>query len=413
MPNPANITAPFILIAPPRSGTTLLQALINASGQVDCVGETIEMLFGVWRSVQLTDGQYGIVRPAACAPGRSFDDILADSVRHCFLERFPAPQPRWFMKLLGISRSIILAGLRPDDLPDPGWYWRVLNVAFPQARFLTILRNPCDVVLSTKKFSGFSQQDVWWSLGALAHVLSAPEAPPVYPVVYDRLVEHYAVEVAKLFAYLELPFDPGILATFDAVYAPADDRTQKPAAGFSRQADWAALDPAALSAAVLPPLRRLFDKFDLTFPMPDQIRRRFADGPTAPTRALGAVATEGDDAPWTVASLRRKVVNLNEQLFQMSEQYTRKLTEISQHDERTFQEQQAWIKDREEAIAWHALEREKAAQCHEEQRRALLNENESLKGQSAELSKECQALRTEIAALRAGLTKEPPRAATA
>lgn len=54
MPNPHNIEAPVILISMQRSGTTLVHDIFRRHPDFNAIGETANLIFGVWHAVEST-----------------------------------------------------------------------------------------------------------------------------------------------------------------------------------------------------------------------------------------------------------------------------------------------------------------------------------------------------------------------
>lgn len=218
MPNESNATAPIILIAPGRSGTSLLSAILARHSQVEFVGETSEMIFGFWQAMEATRG---IVRKQV-ENGKviEFDELASRTVRQNFVTYFNSPRPRWMQKPIGIPDSLVRRGVDENDMPDARWYWGVLKACFPDAKYLTILRRPADVVRSSMRYWGFDERSVWWGLACTSHLLAHETSPVHFAVDYADLVSDRQDTCRRILDYCELAFEPDVMRAFDTIHAP-------------------------------------------------------------------------------------------------------------------------------------------------------------------------------------------------
>src|SRR5881392_2281706 len=86
MPNESNIGSPISLVAHGRSGTSLLFRAFGKLADVDCVGETANMIFTTWRALDQIAGitRYGVI------PNPHYKQDAARLVRNAFLQIFPS-----------------------------------------------------------------------------------------------------------------------------------------------------------------------------------------------------------------------------------------------------------------------------------------------------------------------------------
>ena len=278
MPDCENIKAPITLLAPGRSGTSLLSGVFDCHPDFTTVGETVNLIFGSWQAVEFSSpGIAPLVEERLLV---AEDERNGRVVRNAFTTCFPEKSRFWFHKPIGVPTSII-AGFGPDQWAEAGaWYWRVMRSSFPAARYFTVLRHPCDIVISSKKHWGYDEATIWWSLALLASLLTHEDSLLDYGVRYADLVADRQMVLEKLFAYLELPFSPRVLEAFARAHAPSAGRETAAAAGRSRRAEWDTLDPLELNPAYRACIEKYYGRFGFDLEWPESF--------TAPAEPLAA-----------------------------------------------------------------------------------------------------------------------------
>jgi hypothetical protein len=278
MPNPANFESPVTLIAHGRSGTSLLMQVFRGHPEFEVVGESTDLIFAPWYGAERS---YGIVRPTEDGGRKlTLDEVASLAVRATFLAMFPSKKPQWMHKPINMPL------FRPT-IPDPppldipaDWYWNVMKTVFPRGRFLTILRNPFDVVLSSMNYHGWPEEGCWLGLARVAHVLMSPAAPSIEAVTYDELVRRPQPVLRDLFSRLQVEFQPSVLEATERIHVPAKGR-EHVAPGASRVSEWNRLNPDLVSVPVEKAIAQLWARFGTTFDVPEHfVARRKTFAPT-------------------------------------------------------------------------------------------------------------------------------------
>jgi tetratricopeptide (TPR) repeat protein len=206
--------SPVFIVAFPRSGTTLLEQVLDAHPRLRSMDEQPFLQQALEELAQAAGGRY----PEALAgiDARELDAIRARYLRRAGTKVTLAPGQRLVDKNpLNLLR-----------LP-------AIRRLFPHARILLAIRHPCDVLLSCymQQFTapefallcadlpmlaqGYRRAfDFWYSEQATL-------CAAVREVRYETLVRDFKGEVRRIAAFLELPWD-------DALLAPAAHAGDKP-----------------------------------------------------------------------------------------------------------------------------------------------------------------------------------------
>jgi hypothetical protein len=228
---------PYVFIVGcPRSGTTLLQRMVDAHPQVAVIFETkwIPRLF---------DKRKGLTREGLVTPEliplllvqRDFDRLHID--REQLEGLLEAERPTAYANfvsrifdLYGQRRGKLLVG---DKTPSYVRELDTLHTLWPRARFVHLIRDGRDVYLSTAgwpkgkqkrpaifdawKDDAVSTAAFWWEmnvrLGREAGNSLGPEL--YYEMRYESLVRNPAEECAGLCAFLGLPYDDAMLRFYE------------------------------------------------------------------------------------------------------------------------------------------------------------------------------------------------------
>jgi Sulfotransferase family len=226
------ITNPYVLIVGcPRSGTTLLQRIVNAHPQIAIMPEShwIYQFFEKRRGLT----PEGLVTPelishlldqpqfAGLQIGREELEGLIGNGRPVFYASFI----KNLFDLYGRARGKARVGNK-----TPGFVRRIpiVHSLWPTARFVHLVRDGRDMYLSTMHrplknpkpgvFDTWEEDPVstaalWWELnvrlGRQAGSWLGPEL--YYEIRYESLVHHPAQECAALCAFLGLPYDDSML----------------------------------------------------------------------------------------------------------------------------------------------------------------------------------------------------------
>jgi hypothetical protein len=313
VPNPLTIESPVTLIAPGRSGTSLLSSLFDVHPDFFFAGETVNLIFGSWHAAEFSScGIAPLVEDGQPVPDI---DRAARAVRQSFLTCVPDDKPSWFQKPLGVPvvHSLLF---RDDEWHDIAlWYWKVMRASFPKARYFTVLRNPCDVVLSSQAYWGYDQLTLWRSVGLLSYILAHPSSPVDYAIRFEDLTRSPREVVDDLFSYLEVPFHECVMEAFGKVHVPSAGREGITEAGTSRRANWDALDRRDAPERYVEPIVELFAKFGYEVELPEQF--------SAPAETTNTPAPLGgpSEQEVTIARLRATVSELTHTIEQLHVQH--------------------------------------------------------------------------------------------
>jgi tetratricopeptide (TPR) repeat protein len=243
---------PVFIAGMPRSGTTLLEAILSSHPQVADAGEidaTRRLVEGSMKP-ELVDSWPKIV-PA------TFNTDLVE---------------QWAKRYLEATIPYGPTATRIIDKHLYNWiYVGLFGQMFPNARVIHIRRDPLDVGISC--FERVSATAVPWSadLTQLGTVIRLSEdlmshwksfSPlPIHTVEYEELVRNQEAETRKLLDFLGLPWDPAVLKHFDKESLPGKNRESDPPPTMgSEQAAKPVYDSSigrgARFGAVLDPLRK-------------------------------------------------------------------------------------------------------------------------------------------------------------
>jgi hypothetical protein len=232
----------------------------------------------VWYSLELGKD---IVRGQRDRDGKTIEyrDRLLRAFRNMYMDMFPSPKKFWMQKPIGSSfvRNLGRFWEREADFID--WYWETMVTLFPDGRFLTILRNPCDVVLSSADYWGMDQRDAWISLGVMARILLHSNSLISHAIRFDNLVNEPEAEIRRLCDAAAIPFDASMLQATKVVHVPkigtfvqpADAEKERIERKFSRQEQWANLDRGAIEPDAVGDIRMLWDRYGVPLELPTGI----------------------------------------------------------------------------------------------------------------------------------------------
>jgi hypothetical protein len=279
MPNPSNIGAPITLIAHGRSGTSVIHKLFEQHPDVDSLGETADLVLGVWYSLGVSED---IVRGQFDSSGRMVNYELrsVEAFRAMYMAMFPSEKKYWMQKPIGASFVRDAGRFWGHEAEFIAWYWDSMATLFPQGKFMTILRNPCDVVLSSADYWGMSQSDAWKSVGLMARVLSHPKSLATHAISFDELVRDPKTEIQKLCDAAGVTFDSCMIKATEFVHVPKmgtfvqsqELEKERVVRKFSRQEQWSELDCTAIDEAAIESLRILWEKYRAPLELPSSIR---------------------------------------------------------------------------------------------------------------------------------------------
>jgi tetratricopeptide (TPR) repeat protein len=201
---PAMEDSPIFIVGFPRSGTTLLEQVLDAHPLLQSMDEQGLVLRAV---NEATDK--GIRYPAELG---ELSAQAVDEIRAGYWER-------------ARKRARLLPGRRlVDKAPLNLIFVPMIRRLFPNAPIILAIRHPCDTLLSCflQHFASPPLAVVCRDLTTLARLYSRAFGfwyaqwpllhPSSYELRYEKLTADFAAEVRKLSAFLELPWDEAILA---------------------------------------------------------------------------------------------------------------------------------------------------------------------------------------------------------
>ena len=196
--------SPVFIVAFPRSGTTLLELVLDCHPLLRSMDEQ-PFIQNALEEIQAL----GVLYPEELA---RLDSEQLARIRTNYWQR--------------VARKVTLEpGQRlVDKNPLNILRLPVIRRVFPQARILLAIRHPCDVILSCYRqhfqapdfsmlcadmpslFIGYRKTfDFWYEHVAMLR-------PSVLEVRYESLVGEFEAQVRRIAAYLELPWDPAMLS---------------------------------------------------------------------------------------------------------------------------------------------------------------------------------------------------------
>ncbi|MEB3340211.1 sulfotransferase [Okeania sp.] len=263
------LKAPITLISHGRSGTSLLQNIFDAHPDISVAGETADLIFGTWYSISKIKG---IVPGLFDENGKlvPWEERVALGVRAVFDQIFNLDRKYWMQK--PISQPFIMQFLKMQEKNEKDWfnvYWSVLDQVFPEGKFITILREPRDVVLSSKEYWGRDHANVWGNIATMARCIAHESSKVNYAVSFDELVQEPEPTLKKLFAHIDVPYSSDVLAALEHIYVPDQKKWKQDKSlfedkikrGFSRQKDWKDLDMSIVKTEDLEAIEKLWNKF--------------------------------------------------------------------------------------------------------------------------------------------------------
>ncbi|MEA1998483.1 MAG: sulfotransferase, partial [Euryarchaeota archaeon] len=221
MPNIQNVKSPFTLIAPGRSGTSVLSRVLGGHPAVDFVGETSKLILLSWSAVMSTRG---VTRAVGF---QSIKQHAAQMTRDSMVSLFPSDKKYWIHKPIYPIREDVYGHIEttdmyPSETPDtaPERFWQIHKTTFPEARYFTVLRHPYDIVLSSVERWGGSQRNMWERLAFIAELMTHNSAPPMYTSHYDAIVHQPKQAVEQLYDYFELEVTEEALNEIERLHVP-------------------------------------------------------------------------------------------------------------------------------------------------------------------------------------------------
>ncbi|MEL7106569.1 MAG: sulfotransferase [Pseudomonadota bacterium] len=229
MPNPGNVTRPVTLLGLGRSGTTLMSKTFARHSQFQSCDETGGLIFGVWEGSKQTFMPLDVEDwHLADKP----DEKAAFYVQKTLAATCPSDKPRWFHKPAGIPFTYMdfhkLPGARGPVTQIPvEWYWTVLRKTFPEATFMTILRNPFDVAVSRMQHTNWKPVDVLQSAAKYMEIFLYGRDHFDLVLSFEELTDDYEASIRRACLAAGCDFEPGMLTAKTKNHAAVEGRAPK------------------------------------------------------------------------------------------------------------------------------------------------------------------------------------------
>ena len=216
---------PVFVVGVPRSGTTLLAALLTAHSQFAGGPET--QFFSRWRAA----GQREILGDSKW-PARAVDILATLTGFQCrvheafgvsrrdLYEFLAARAPEARALLEALTETIARRANKPrwvEKSPSHLMDAREIRKAFPHASVIRLVRDPRDVSLSLRAVlwgapSLLANAYRWWSMDRTSAEFFATDERSL-TVYYERLLARPEDELRRVCAFLGVEFEPGMLDT--------------------------------------------------------------------------------------------------------------------------------------------------------------------------------------------------------
>jgi hypothetical protein len=373
LPNICNVDSPITLLSYGRSGSSLLSKIFELHPDFSFVGETGNFIYDLWKGYEFSAGGLApSIKDGRWVPD---DERSGRMVRDVFLSCFPDDKKYWFHKPIGVPIALSLrinAGAFKEEEWDKAavWYWNVINSSFPKAKFITILRHPFDVVLSSKSYWGYDEADIWWNYGLMSYLHLHPLSKIEYAISYDDMVTAPENTIRSLFEFIGVTFDKKVMDAFKTVHAAAKGREQIASNKLSRRNEWSQLDKRKINTKYLGIILSLFDKFNIKIELPSQISTEICH-----QYSERSTATTENELNEDVA-IGKIISEQNKKIESIHSEYGKKMLENERKFYELYRTQQQWIETLSGAKDWLA-----------EQNGNLVKQNEELQQWSRELQK--------------------------
>ena len=188
---PRLVPDPVFVLSPVRSGSTLLRLLLDSHSQI-CAPH--EMHLRRLR-VQIERSYAALAVKTAGLDQRELEHLLWDRL---------------------LDRELTRSGKRlvVDKTPSNSIIWRRLSKAWPQARFVFLLRHPASIAESWQRAHPDQDADTV-DTAVLRYMRAIEEARPAlgdaHTVRYEELTNDPAGVLTRLCDHLGVPYEPGML----------------------------------------------------------------------------------------------------------------------------------------------------------------------------------------------------------
>jgi hypothetical protein len=229
---------PIFVVGVPRSGTTLLAAMLGAHSRLSCGPETHFFSKDIYR-------RFTSRRVMLSWPDRAVDELFSVEDKNWTLpEEFGLSREELvsYLRPRRPSVSTALAAITEQFMRKMGkqrWVEKtprhLLHVAeihkyFPRSPVIRIVRDPRDTALSILKapwqFHSFLEALLYWQYLDERSANLYVSNPHTYTVRYEDLLQHPEQELRKICAFIGEEYEPGMLDTSES--ARQVNRIQEP-----------------------------------------------------------------------------------------------------------------------------------------------------------------------------------------
>ncbi len=243
--------APFFVVGCPRSGTTLLQRILDAHGELAITPETHFV-----RRFWLRRLSYGALHRDANYR-RLIDDVVSiPEFSDMGLDATTFREHAWdgkrsyarlfdlLLRQFASARGVDRVG---EKTPSHARFIGTLARFFPGAKFVHIVRDPRAVVSSWRNVpwsTGLPGADaeVWRRHVAAVRLSASTRAAAIHTLSYEHLVAHPEASLRDLCSFLEIAFDPRMLRFHERDLGPLDLDREPWKAGAAKPLDTAPID---------------------------------------------------------------------------------------------------------------------------------------------------------------------------
>jgi SAM-dependent methyltransferase len=273
MPNATNIASPINIHGIGRSGTTVIQNVLNRTGFIQTCNEMAPFVFSTYRGAQL-----GVPSHDKEAPGLPGDSVLAVRAVHgAMCAAYSSSKPSWSQKLGGIPNQVVWSmtseadrAFAAEPYPFPyQWYWDTVHHLFPQGKDILILRDYRDILISGVEMFHQPLEDLAKNLAVYFNILAHPASRIDHVVRFEQLIADPAKTLDALFGAIGIQFRDDYLLAMGSYAAASGTRGlgQARDAGFSWSDRHAMIDETVMDI-VGPSLLRLGERLDVALAPP-------------------------------------------------------------------------------------------------------------------------------------------------
>lgn len=186
--------------------------------EFQALGETGNLVFSTYFHIERSLPLCGPREPA----GEPVDAAAARAVHAILLKLYRSKKPHWFHKPIMVPSVMGQAKGSFDDFAQ--WYWTASNVLFPRGHFMTVVRDPADVVSSSMTRWGWSFDTATEKLKRNYRLLLHPSSRVQLFVPYRDLVDDPGASVQRMMQFAGVTTSDKCLAAFSRMHAPNEKR---------------------------------------------------------------------------------------------------------------------------------------------------------------------------------------------